>query len=109
MSIKTLNDNREIDTKGTYRDGTYFKLSTNNRKLVDNQAEEICLATRFLSLPSNKVHSQNKHELKYNLIKGDDIYPRSITSTLNTLQYHSLWEHNVGQRTHTTNGDLIKT
>ena len=57
MVIKILNDTSEMDTKGTFTDGAYFKLDPDDRKLVDDPAEEIYLATRFLSLSSKKLPS----------------------------------------------------
>ena len=53
-------------------------------------SEEICLSTRFLSLASNKLYSVSKQELKNELIKGDENYPRTITSTITFIQYHTL-------------------
>ena len=52
MAMKTLFKAKKITNSGTYKDGTYFKLSDDERKLVDDMAEEICLSTRFLSLSS---------------------------------------------------------
>ena len=46
MAIKSLNLAGEISTSGTYKDGTYFKLTEDERELEDEKAEEICLATR---------------------------------------------------------------
>ena len=109
MAIKLLKLAGEMSTSGTYKDGTYFKLTKDERKLVDKKAEGICLATRFLSLSSNKLHSQSKQESKNNLIKGDDKYPRTITATLNFLQYHSLWNNNTSTRIHSPNPNRIET
>ena len=82
-----------LQQSGTYKDGSYFALDPSIRKQVDEKAEEICLATRFLSLSSDKLHRQSKQELKNDLVKGDDKYPRTIAAALNFLQYHSLRGH----------------
>ena len=85
MAIRTLRDQKNIDQMETYEGGTYFKLSTKDRKLVDAMAEEICLSTRFLSLASNRLHSASKQELKNDLIKGDDDCTRTIANTITFL------------------------
>lgn len=64
MTIKILNDSGKMSTKGSFKDGTYFQLSDRDMKRVDNQVEGICLATHFLSLSSNKLHSQSRQEFK---------------------------------------------
>ena len=94
MAIKVLYKEGKITTDGTYRKGTYFALTTTERALVDEMAEDICLSTRFISLASNKLHAQSKQELKNDLIKGDDKYPRTIAGTITFLQYHSLRNNN---------------
>ena len=43
MAIKLLKLAGEISTSGTYKDGTYFKLTEDERKVVDEKSEEICL------------------------------------------------------------------
>ena len=53
-------------------------------------AEEICLSTRFLSLASNTLHAASKQELRNDMVKGEDKYPRTISATLRFLQYHNL-------------------
>ena len=60
------------------------------RGLVDVHAVEICLTTRFLLFSSRKLHSQSKQELKNDLVKGDNKYPRTILAALNFLQHHNL-------------------
>ena len=45
MAIKILNNTGNMVTKGTFKDGTYFKLDPDDRKLVDDQAKEIYLVT----------------------------------------------------------------
>ena len=90
MAIKALNKAGKITKSGTYKDGVYFDMSEDERKLVENMAEEICLSTRFLSLLSKKIHGESKQELKNDLVKGGDKYPRTISNTINFLQYHSL-------------------
>ena len=36
------------------------------------------------------MHGASKQELKNDLVKGDDKYPRIISNTINFLQHHSL-------------------
>ena len=109
MAIKSLNLTGKISNSGTYKDGTYFKLTEDERKVVDEKSEEICLETRFLSLSSNKIHSQSKQELKNDLVKGDEKYPRTITATLNVLQYYSLRNNNTSLIIHNPNPNRIET
>ena len=90
MAIKSLNNTGKITATGTYDDGTYFRLSSDERKAVNKVAEEICLSTRFLSLASNKLHAASKQELRNDMVKGEDNYPRTIANTLRFLQYHNL-------------------
>ena len=90
MAMKTLKAEGKISDTGTYEDGTYFQLPNGDRTLVDNMAEEICLSTRFLSLASNKLHSASKQELRNDMVKGEDKYPRTIAATLRFLRYHNL-------------------
>ena len=95
MVMTSLHKSGIIDNAdfGTYKDWSYFALDPSVRKQVDEKEEESCLATRFLSLLSDKLHRQSKQELKNDLIKGDDKYPRNIAAALNFLQYHSLRGH----------------
>jgi len=99
----------KIRKESTYKDGTCFVLDLDKRKPAENHEEEICLATRFLSMSSDKLHSQSKQELKNDLVKGDDKYLRSITAALKVLQYHSLHGHSSSTLPHKGNNDLIKT
>lgn len=48
MAMKTLFKAKKITNSDTYKDGTYFRLSRNERKLVNDMAEDICQLTRFL-------------------------------------------------------------
>jgi len=90
MAMKALAKSGKISKTGTFKDGTYFNLSEDERALVHDMAEEICLSTRFLPLSSNKIHGASKQELNNYLVKGDDKYPRTISNTINFLQHHSL-------------------
>ena len=90
MAMKILHNDNKISKNGKYEDGTYFELTKDERKLVDEMAEEICLSTRFLSLSSNRLHGASKQELKNDLVKGDDKYPRTISNTISFLQHHNL-------------------
>ena len=58
--------------------------------MVDKIAEDICLSTRFLSLASDRLHAASKQELRNDMVKGEDKYPRTIAATLRFLQYHNL-------------------
>ena len=86
IPIKSLNLTGEISRSGTYKDGTYFKLLDDEKIIVEEKSEEIYLAIQFLSLSSNKLHSQSKQEVNNDLIKRDDKYSRTITITLICLQ-----------------------
>lgn len=57
---------------------------------MNDRADEICIATRLLSLSSNKKFSAIKQELRNDLIKGKDNYPRTVAGVLKYLQFHSL-------------------
>ena len=57
MAIKTFHASGEISKEGTYIDETYFVLDPDERKLVDNHSKEICLATHFLFLSSDRLQS----------------------------------------------------
>jgi len=63
-------------------------LNTSTRELVNERAEEIFIATRMLLLASNKKFAASKQELKNDLVKGKDNYPRTITNMLNFLDTH---------------------
>ena len=56
MTINMRNGSKEMNTVGTYKYGTYFKLSDNDRKRDDEISEEVCLTIQFLSRSSNKIH-----------------------------------------------------
>jgi len=95
MVIKALNKAGKITKSGTYNDIVYFDMSEDERKLVDDIAAEIYLSTRFMSLSSNKLHGASKQELKNDLVKGGYTYPRTISRTINFIQYHSLSNRNT--------------
>jgi len=62
MANKMLNDTVKVTTTVMYKYGTYFQLSTDERKLVDDQAKEICLATRFCPYhPTNSIAKASKN------------------------------------------------
>ena len=90
MAMKELYNEGKITKSGTFDDGSYFRLTPAERKTVDRMAEEICLSVRFLSLSSNALHSSSKQELRNDMVKGEDKYPRTIAATLRFLQYHNL-------------------
>ena len=87
MAMKALYKDVSIGKSGTYKDGTYFTLSKEEMKLVNDMAEEIYLSTRLLPLLSEKLPSASKQKLKNDLTKGDDNYPRTISNTINFLQH----------------------
>ena len=60
MAMKTLSKEKCITHPGKYMDGGYYKLSVEDRELVDKKAEEICITARLLSLSSNKKFSGSK-------------------------------------------------
>ena len=90
MAMKVLSKSGKISKSGTFKDGTYFELNDDERTLVNDISEEICLSTMFLSLYSDRIHGASRQELKNDLVKGDDKYPRTISNTINFLQHHSL-------------------
>ena len=92
MAMKELWEYGKVTKQDTFDDETYFIPNQYMRGLADACAEEICLATRFLSLFSNKFHSQSNQYLKNNLVKGDDNYPRTILAVLKFIQHRSLRE-----------------
>lgn len=62
--------------------------------MVDQLAEEICIATRLLSLASNKKFAASKQELRNDLVKGKDNYPRTVAGVMKFLQFHNLKANN---------------
>ena len=66
MAMATLVKDRAITTTAgaTYNKGDYFKLSDADRELVNEMVEDITIATRLLSLLSNKKLSASKQELR---------------------------------------------
>ena len=83
-------DGAKINTPSKWNDGGYFALDKDSRELVDVKVEEICIATRLLSLSSTKIFGASKQELKNDLIKGKDNYPRTPAAVLSFLQFHKL-------------------
>jgi len=59
---------------GNFKVGIYFQLAENKRKLVKKMAEEVCLATQFLSLSCDEIHSRSKQELCNDMVKGENTY-----------------------------------
>ena len=106
IAIKHLHSNGKISKSGKYSNGVYFNITDNERKLVDKMAEEICLSTRFLALSCDAVHYKSKQELKNDMVKGDNKYPRTMASTLHFLQYHSLRNNNALGEEHRNKVDI---
>lgn len=90
MAMETLSANGTIVHKGKYKDGGYFKLIEDHRDLVDKNTEDICIITKIMSLSSNKKFGGSKNELRNDLVKGKDNYPRTVSHILKFLQFHSL-------------------
>lgn len=90
MVISTLAKEGLISKGGKFKDGTYFDLDNAERELVNDKAEETCIATRLLSLSSNKKFSASKQELRNDLVKGKGNYPRTVSGVLKYLHFHSL-------------------
>ena len=109
MAMKTLHSEGETTSRGNYKDGSYFKLPNNERELVDERAEEICIATRLLSLSSNKKFSASKQELCNDLVQGKDNYPRTVTGVLKYLRFHSLSAGTVSINQHASNTKQLET
>ena len=90
MAITQLHKESKLSTAGKYKDGRYFDATDAERALIDARAEEICIATRLLSLASNKKFAPSKQELKNDLVKGKDNYPRTVAGVLKFLSFHNL-------------------
>ena len=90
MAVNMLHNEGEISLTWKYKDGIYLKLDDDKRELVNDRAEEICIATRLLSLSSNKKFLASRQELRNDLVKGKDNYPRTVAGVLKYLQFHSL-------------------
>ena len=89
MIMKALHLESKLSSLGKCKDGPYFKFNDDECILIDNRAEEIFLATRLLSL-SYKIFAASKQELKNDIVKGKDNYPRTIVGVLNYLQFLNL-------------------
>ena len=89
-AIKVLYAEGKISSGGTFNNGDYYKLSSDDKILVNNLTEDICLSVWFLSLANDKVHGTSIQELKNDMIKGENNFPRTMTGTLNFLEHHSL-------------------
>ena len=60
MAMEELYNDRLITKSGKYSDGVYFQLNSDEQKLVNDKAEEICITTRLLSLAADKKFSASK-------------------------------------------------
>ena len=60
MAITSPSKSGDMANQGTYKDGTYFELNQDERSMMNEKVEEVCLATRFLSFSNNKLYSQSK-------------------------------------------------
>ena len=90
IAMQSLYDAKDISHGGTFKDDKYHKLDEDERKMVEDKAAEICIATRFLSLSSDKLHSASKQEMKNDVVKGKNNYPTTIAGVIHFLQYHNL-------------------
>ena len=56
MAMEKLHDEGVLTNKlKSYKDGGYFVLDEDKRNAVNERADEICIATRLLSLSSKKI------------------------------------------------------
>jgi len=87
MAMTSLVKERSItvSSTGKFKNGDYFTLSNDHRDLVNEKAEEICIATRLLHLSSNKKLFASKKELCNDLVKGKDNYPRTVAGVMKFL------------------------
>ena len=85
MAMVNLLGTGKISSGGSFKDGSYLKLSENDRNQMDKMAEEIFLSTMFLSLSSNIIHSGSKQEIVNDMVKREDKYPRMMAATLRFL------------------------
>ena len=93
MAMKTLHSEGYIEVGvpcRKYKDGSYFKLDEIKRALIDEKAKEINISIRLLSLVLKKLFFASKQELRNDLVKGKDNYPRTVLAVLKFLQFHSL-------------------
>ena len=89
--MNMLHTEGEISQTGKYKDGVYFRLNKNGRDIVNDRTEEIDIATRLLFISSNKNFAASKQELRNDIVKGKDNYPRTVVGVLKYLQFHSLY------------------
>ena len=82
MAMNMLHTEGEIFQTGKYKDSVYFRLNENKIDLVNDRVDEIYIATKLLSLSSNKKVAASKQELRNYLIKGKDNYPRTVIGVL---------------------------
>ena len=109
MAVNMLHNEGEISLTGKYKDGVYLKLNDDERELVSDRVEEIYITTRFLSLSSNKKFSASKQELRNNLVKGKDNYPRTVARVLKYLQFHSLHANKLNTPLSLSNKKQLET
>ena len=64
MVMEELHNDRSIRKTSKYIDGVYFQLSADEKWLVNNRVEDICISTRLLSLASSMKFTVSKYELK---------------------------------------------
>ena len=62
MVIKKLYNNSIISPSRQYNKDAYFTLSSDDRKLVNEKVENICITTRLLSLALNEKFSRQRGE-----------------------------------------------
>lgn len=55
----------------------------------------MCIATRLLSLLSNKKFAASKQQLWNNLDKGVDNQPRTVAGVLKHLKFHSVYANTL--------------
>ena len=89
--MNMLHTEGEISQTEKYKDSVYFRFNKNGRSIVNDRTEEIYIATRLLFLSSNKNFAASKQELRNDIVKGKDNYPRTVVGVLKYLQFHSLY------------------
>ena len=76
---------------------------------MNDRAEEIYIATRLLSLSSNKKFLASRQELRNDLFKGKDNYPRTVAGVFKYLQFHSLHANTLNTTLSLSNKKQLET
>ena len=95
IAMNTLEREGLVSRSGKY-DENYFKLSEDERILVNAKFEEVFLSSRMLSLACNKSHYRSKQELQNDLVQGKNNYPTTFDDVIKFLSHHSLKDRSGG-------------